>query len=81
MSDTEHQVDGEVQIVDVTITAPDADWLRQHCAMLIEQRLAASANIIPVIDSSTDGKAKFIKPPKRMPSSTPTGHALTRSFA
>ena len=44
-------VDAEPQIVDVTITAPDADWLRQHCAMLIERRLAASANIVPAVDS------------------------------
>ena len=42
---------GEPQIVDVTITAPDADWLRQHCAMLVEKRLAASANIIPSVES------------------------------
>lgn len=39
------------QIVDVTITAPDADWLAEHCRTLIEQRLAASANIIPAIKS------------------------------
>ncbi len=39
------------QLVDVTITAPDADWLRNHCATLVEQRLAASANIIPTIES------------------------------
>ena len=51
MTDNEDQVKDEPQIVDVTITAPDADWLRQHCAMLIEKRLAASANIIPAIDS------------------------------
>ena len=43
MSDTE--------IVNVTITAPDADWLRQHCEMLVEQRLAASANIIASVES------------------------------
>lgn len=41
----------EPQIVDVTITAPDADWLAEHCRNLIEQRLAASANIIPAIRS------------------------------
>ena len=39
------------QLVDVTITAPDADWLRVHCATLVEKRLAASANIIPAIES------------------------------
>lgn len=41
----------QVEIVDVTITAPDVEWLRQHCAMLIDRRLAASANIIPVVES------------------------------
>ena len=41
----------EPQIVDVTITAPDADWLAEHCRNLIEQRLAASANIIPAVHS------------------------------
>lgn len=52
MTDTNAQAEKvEAQIVDVTITAPDADWLRQHCGMLIEQRLAASANIIPAVDS------------------------------
>ena len=43
--------DERPEIVDITITAPDVDWLRQHCAMLIERRLAASANIIPTVDS------------------------------
>ncbi len=38
-------------IVDVSITAPDADWLRNHCAMLVDKRLAASANIMPAIES------------------------------
>ena len=51
MTDNDAQAEEEPQIVDVTITAPDVDWLRQHCAMLIEKRLAASANIIPAIDS------------------------------
>jgi len=41
----------EAQIVDVTITAPDVEWLAEHCRYLIEQRLAASANIIPAIKS------------------------------
>ena len=41
----------EPQIIDVTITAPDPDWLAQHCRNLIEQHLAASANIIPNIQS------------------------------
>lgn len=41
----------ESQIIDVTITAPDADWLAEHCRSLIEQRLVASANIIPAVKS------------------------------
>ena len=51
MTDYETSATNEPQIVNVTITAPDSEWLRQHCAMLVEQRLAASANIIPAIDS------------------------------
>ncbi len=51
MSKDDAQADDEPQIIDVTITAPDADWLREHCAMLIEKRLAASANIVPSVDS------------------------------
>lgn len=38
-------------IVDVTITAPDADWLLDHARTLVEQRLAASGNVIPAIRS------------------------------
>lgn len=33
-------------IVDVTITAPNADWLAEHTRHLIELRLVASGNII-----------------------------------
>ena len=52
MTDHDGQVEeAERQIVEVTITAPDADWLRQHCATLIDTRLAASANIIPFVES------------------------------
>ena len=38
-------------IVDVTITAPDTDWLLDHVRNLVEQRLAASGNVIPAIRS------------------------------
>jgi periplasmic divalent cation tolerance protein len=38
-------------IVDVTITAPDADWLADHTRSLIDERLAACGNIIPAIRS------------------------------
>lgn len=41
----------EAAIVDVTITAPDAEWLRRHCALLVEQRLGASANVFPNVES------------------------------
>lgn len=52
MTDNDAQAeDVEPQIVDITITAPDAEWLHQHCVMLIEKRLAASANIIPAVES------------------------------
>ena len=43
--------DLEAEIVCVTTTAPDAGWLHDHCNMLIERRLAATANIIPAISS------------------------------
>ena len=39
------------QIVDVTITGPDPDWLAEHTRSLVEQRLAACGNIIPTIRS------------------------------
>lgn len=32
-------------IINVTITAPDPDWLRNFTRTLVEQRLAASGNI------------------------------------
>ena len=35
-------------LVDVEITAPDADWLADFTRQLITERLAASGNIIPV---------------------------------
>lgn len=36
----------EPQIVDVTITAPDVEWLAEHTRSLIEERLVASGNLI-----------------------------------
>ena len=39
------------ELVDVTITAPDPDWLAEHTRSLIEDRLAACGNIIPRIRS------------------------------
>lgn len=36
------------EIVDVEITAPDADWLAAFTRRLITDRLVASANIAPV---------------------------------
>ena len=39
------------QIVDVTITGPDPDWLAEHTRSLVERRLAACGNIIPAIRS------------------------------
>lgn len=37
--------------MDVTITGPDADWLAAHTRDLVEARLAACGNIIPMIRS------------------------------
>lgn len=39
------------EIVDVTITGPDADWLADHTRALLDDRLAACGNIIPTIRS------------------------------
>lgn len=36
------------EIVDVEITAPDADWLADVTRRLVTDRLAASGNIVPV---------------------------------
>ncbi|MEM7339401.1 MAG: divalent-cation tolerance protein CutA [Actinomycetota bacterium] len=38
-------------IVDVSITGPDADWLAVHTRSLIEARLVACGNIVPAIRS------------------------------
>jgi periplasmic divalent cation tolerance protein len=38
-------------IVDVSITGPDAEWLAAHTRRLLEARLVACGNIIPVIRS------------------------------
>ena len=38
-------------IVDVTITGPDTDWLAEHTRTLIDDRLAASGNLIPGVQS------------------------------
>ena len=38
-------------LVNVTITAPDVDWLAAFARALIEDHLAASANIIPTVRS------------------------------
>ncbi len=38
-------------IVNVTITAPDAEWLEAHARSLVKDRLAASGNIIPGVRS------------------------------
>ncbi len=38
-------------IVEVTVTAPDPDWLIDLCRQLIDARLAASAHVIHPITS------------------------------
>lgn len=38
-------------IVDVTVTAPDADWLAEFTSAVVTERLAASGNIVPGIRS------------------------------
>ncbi|WP_030513627.1 divalent-cation tolerance protein CutA [Nocardia sp. NRRL WC-3656] len=39
------------ELVDVTITAEDADWLAEFTRHLVEDRLAACGNIIPAVRS------------------------------
>jgi periplasmic divalent cation tolerance protein len=38
-------------LVEVTITAPDADWLTDLCRQLVDARLASSAHVIHPIAS------------------------------
>lgn len=45
MTVTEHD------LVEVTITAPDADWLTDLCHQLVDARLASSAHVIHPITS------------------------------
>jgi uncharacterized protein involved in tolerance to divalent cations/catechol 2,3-dioxygenase-like lactoylglutathione lyase family enzyme len=40
-----------VNTVSVSITAPDVDWLTEHARSLIDDRLAASGNVIPSVRS------------------------------
>jgi hypothetical protein len=36
----------DIDLVEVTITAPDRDWLVDLCRQLVESRLASSAHVI-----------------------------------
>ncbi|MDA0164230.1 divalent-cation tolerance protein CutA [Solirubrobacter ginsenosidimutans] len=38
-------------LVEVTITAPDADWLTDLCRQLVDARLASSAHVIHPVTS------------------------------
>ena len=40
------------EFVDVTITAPDVDWLAAFTRQLVEDGLAASGNIVPTVRSN-----------------------------
>jgi len=40
------QADEDVEICEIVITAPDAEWLAGFCRSLIEDRLAAAVHII-----------------------------------
>jgi periplasmic divalent cation tolerance protein len=37
--------------IEVTVTAPDADWLGELCRALVEERLCASAHVIAPVRS------------------------------
>jgi periplasmic divalent cation tolerance protein len=39
------------ELVEVTITAPDAAWLGDLCPQLVDARLAASAHVFPAVTS------------------------------
>src|SRR4051794_8737323 len=41
----------DADLVEVTITAPDADWLTELCRQLVGARLASSAHVIHPITS------------------------------
>lgn len=43
---SDDQVDEDIEICEIVITAPDAEWLATFCRGLIEDRLAAAAHII-----------------------------------
>lgn len=43
---SEKQVDVDVEICEIVITAPDGEWLATFCRSLIEDRLAAAVHII-----------------------------------
>lgn len=50
MSDDQDQGEAEdVEICEIVITAPDAEWLATFCRSLIEDRLAAAVHIIEKI--------------------------------
>lgn len=46
MSDDQGDPVDDVEICEIVITAPDADWLANFCRSLIEDHLAAAAHII-----------------------------------
>jgi hypothetical protein len=56
-------------IVEVTITAPDPDWLIDLCHQLVDGRLAASAHVIHPITSVYRWDGTCTRPPKRVRSS------------
>ena len=39
-------------LADITVTAPDADWLTHLTHQLVEERLVASGNVIPGVRST-----------------------------
>lgn len=41
----------DTDLVEVTITAPDAEWLTDLCRQLVDARLASSAHVIDPITS------------------------------
>ena len=46
------------ELCEITITAPDAEWLRDLCRQLVESRLAASAHVVHPVVSVYRGRAR-----------------------
>ena len=58
----------DTDLVEVTITAPDRDWLVDLCRQLVDARLASSAHVIHPVTSIYRWEGEVHETPKRAPS-------------